>query len=77
MSTTFVKAVEVFLDRADWLGEDEKPATTALEKMAEALDKNLSAALVTQFNQTFRYLHGLKPTDVIEEDELDAILGDS
>ncbi|WP_158697899.1 hypothetical protein [Streptomyces prunicolor] len=77
MSTTFTKAVEVFLGRAYWLGEDEKPATVALEKMAETLDKNLSAALVTQYNQTFRYLHGLKPTDAIEEDELDAILGDS
>lgn len=76
MSTTFVKAVEVFLDNADWLGDDEKPATVALEKAAEELDKKLSAALLTQYNQTFRYLRGLKPTDGIEEDELDDILGD-
>lgn len=72
----FQEAVKTFLDRADWLGEDEKPATVALEQMAVALDKRLTAAMVTQYNQTFRYLRGLRPAVIDDGDEIDDILGD-
>ncbi|GAA0332948.1 hypothetical protein PV735_38770 [Streptomyces turgidiscabies] len=69
MSNTFTQSVRLFLDAAEWLDQEaDAPAITALEKLAEALDKNVTASLAAEFNKTFRYLRTSKP---VTEDDLD------
>lgn len=74
MVTTFTEAVETFLANADWLSESEAPAVTALQLMAKHLDDTMTAAMITQYNQTYRYLRALKPADTEPEDELEKLL---
>ena len=56
MHITFAEAVADFIAAATWLTEEHKPMVVALEKMAESLDKRLSAAMMAQFGLTYRFL---------------------
>lgn len=77
--STFTKAVETFKEAAkEWLSEEDSPALVSLEKAAAALDKEITPALLSSFNLTYRALLKRKPTDTTEGgDELDALIPDA
>ena len=60
---TFSEAVQTFLIEADWLTKAEEPQTVALVRMAEKLDERITATMLSEFRQTFRYLRDLKPVE--------------
>lgn len=60
---TFAEAVQTFLIEADWLTKAEEPQTVALVRMAEKLDERITATMLAEFRQTFRYLRDLKPEE--------------
>ena len=60
---TFTQAVSEFKDGAPWLGVDDVPALVALEALAEALDNEVTAALVAQYGLTYRNLLSRKPAE--------------
>ena len=69
---TFTQSVERFLKEATWLDETDRPAITALEKIAEELDaQGVTAALTNVFTVTHRALmkKGEKGTEDFDDDE--------
>ena len=74
MKSTYVEAVEAFLEKADWLGEEEEPAVTGLMKCAEQLDSEFQASTFAQFTMTHRYLMKKKPVTTSKEEEDDDLL---
>lgn len=77
--TTFTSAVETFRkSAAAWLTDEDTPALVSLEKAAAELDKEISPALLSSFNLTYRALLKRKPdADTEDGDELDDIIPDS
>ena len=61
---TFVEAVEAFIDAAPWLGDADLPGVMSLRKLAAILDdpeSKMQAALLSQYNMTFRDLRSREP----------------
>ena len=66
--TTYVEAVQAFIDAADWLTDVDLPGLMTLKTLAKHLDAvaegNLpQAALVSQFNMSFRDLRSRAPKE--------------
>ena len=62
--TTYAEAVEAFIDAAPWLGDADLPGVMGLRSLAKHLDgfQGLpQAALLSQFNMTFRDLRNREP----------------
>jgi hypothetical protein len=61
---TYVEAVEAFIDAAPWLGDADLPGVMGLRSLAKHLDAFTGlpqAALLSQFNMTFRDLRNREP----------------
>lgn len=62
--TTYEQAVEAFIDAAPWLGDADLPGVMGLQSLAKHLDgfEGLpQAALLSQFQMTFRDLRNREP----------------
>lgn len=68
---TYTDAVAAFVSDATWLGTADAPAVTILESLAEALDQEVTAALVAQYGLTYRSL--LKRAPVAGSGEVDPV----
>jgi hypothetical protein len=71
---TFSESIDMFLAKADWLGDDDLPAIVALKAMAAELDQGINPPLVAQFGLTYRNLLKRKPVVAEELDELAKLL---
>lgn len=74
---TYRTAVRRFKRSAkDWLTDEDSPAVTALENIADELDGgNVSPALISQYGLAYRSLLKRKPVDTSAEvDPLDDII---
>lgn len=70
---TFVESIDVFVANADWLTDEDLPALVSLYRMAEELDTNITAPLMSAFGLTYRNLQK-KKVGKEEESELDRLL---
>jgi len=66
-------AVTTFLDAADWLGDADKPAISALRNCAESLDNKWQSSMVVQFRLLYNDLAN-KGGTATEPDEQQAFL---
>ncbi len=70
--TTYEEAVEAFLDAATWLTDADLPGVMSLRSLAKHLDAFTGlpqAALLSQFNMTFRDLRNREPKGVAGADD--------
>lgn len=78
--STFTDATEQFIAAADWIGAEHAPAVISLRLIATQLDselstlRGLSAALVAQYNLTYRGLLKARPIDLDADDPLEKAL---
>ena len=72
---SFEESVQIFLNSAHWLTEEDEPMTTSLLIMARQLDKRFSAATMAQFGLSYRFLAKRRPTDERTTDPLELLLG--
>lgn len=70
---TFTEATDTFLLAADWLGDEDLPAVIALQHAAKSLDKDATAAMLSQYRLIYNGLDKKRPT-VAEVSELDDLL---
>ena len=71
---SFTQAVQIFLDHATWLDDSHQVAITSLEKIAESLDRRVSASLLAEQTKLYRLLLNAKPDGVEKNDALDDFL---
>jgi hypothetical protein len=75
---TFTEAVDKFVDASDsWLTDEDAPAVATLQASAEALDKELTSALLAAYGVAYRALLARKPTASATVDPLEALLSGS
>lgn len=72
--TTFAAATRQFLADADWLDASHAPAVISLRQLAAALDRELTAPLVAQYNLAYRNLSKQRPIDPDGDDPLEKAL---
>ena len=73
----YVQSVMDFLEVSPWITKEDQPAVTTLITCAFELDKKISAAMVAQFNLTYRALLKRNPANrgaAEDGDDLDDIL---
>lgn len=68
---TFAEATEEFVRAADWLGPEHAPAVATLRLSAAQLDRELTSALLGQYNLTYRALLRAQPVDPDAADPLE------
>jgi hypothetical protein len=74
MATKFTDAVKTFIDSADWLGDADQPAVVALEVAAAQLDKEFTAATLSQYRLLYNGMVKARPEPTPEVDPLTALL---
>lgn len=71
---SFSQAVQIFLDHATWLDDSHQVAVTSLEKIAEQLDRRVSAGLLAEQTKLYRLLINARPENPEKDDALDNFL---
>ena len=70
---TYSKAVEEWLEQADWITEEHGPAVTGLQQVAAFLDTGFNAQAFSQYGVLFRWLMKQAPSGE-EDDGLEDLL---
>ncbi len=58
---SYRRSVQAFISASDWLGAEHMPSIVALLSLADKLDREVTAAMVSQFGVTFRDLRAQSP----------------
>ena len=67
---SYQDAVQIYLDQSSWITSEHQLHVTSLEKVAEALDRRMSASLQAELTKILRVLDRARPQTNDSTDEL-------
>lgn len=70
----FAESVETYIADAYWLNASHAPSVVALRALAIELDREVTAALASQFGVFYRSLEKARPGNSVAEDPMEKML---
>jgi len=67
---SYSQSVDIYLEKCWWLTASDQLLVTSLQKIAEALDRRMSASLQAEMTKLIRLLEKSKPQNQDEDDAL-------